>query len=69
MTVAAEAIERILGKAALDALRKPITQACGLPGAAYTSEEFFKLEQKNLFAPAGRFPSSGPLRNPAASRI
>jgi choline monooxygenase len=50
MTVAAEAIERILGKAALDELRKPIKQACGLPGAAYTSEDFFKLEQKNLFA-------------------
>lgn len=42
-------VEDILGRHALAELKKPIEQACGLPGAAYTSDEFFKLEQKQLF--------------------
>lgn len=42
-------VEDILGRDALTELRKPIERACGLPGAAYTSEEFFKLEQAQLF--------------------
>jgi choline monooxygenase len=50
MTDAALDIRDLLGAEAIDALRKPIEQACGLPGAAYTSEAFFKAEQKQLFA-------------------
>jgi choline monooxygenase len=46
----AEAVERILGRRAVEAIRKPIVEACGLPGAAYTDPEFFKLEQKAMFA-------------------
>lgn len=42
-------VEDILGSEALAALRRPIAQSCGLPGAAYTSDEFFRLEQKRLF--------------------
>ena len=43
-------VEGLLGAAAIAAIKKPIAEACGLPAAAYTSEDFFKLEQKRLFA-------------------
>ena len=46
---AATTVEDILGREALSALRRPIAQSSGLPGAAYTSDEFFRLEQKRLF--------------------
>lgn len=39
----------ILGKDAIDALFKPIEEARGLPTKAYTSQEFFELEQQVLF--------------------
>ena len=41
--------EQILGKRAIAAVRKPINQAGGLPGAAYTSQDFFDLEQAKFF--------------------
>ena len=44
-TTAAE----ILGKHAIEALFQPIEVARGLPGIAYTSQEFFDLEQRVLF--------------------
>lgn len=50
MTDGARDVRDLLGSRAIDALRKPIEQACGLPGSAYTSEAFFKAEQKQLFA-------------------
>ena len=42
-------IEQILGKKAIKALRRPIEKAGGLPGVAYTGQEFFDLEQEQLF--------------------
>ncbi|NKB58209.1 MAG: Rieske 2Fe-2S domain-containing protein [Alphaproteobacteria bacterium] len=42
-------IEQILGKRAIAAVRKPLETAGGLPGAAYTGQEFFDLEQTTLF--------------------
>ena len=36
----------IVGKDAVRAVRRPIADAWGLPAAAYTSEEFFSLEQR-----------------------
>lgn len=36
----------IVGKDAVRAVRRPIADAWGLPAAAYTSEEFFRLEQR-----------------------
>jgi choline monooxygenase len=45
-----QTVENILGQSAVDAIRKPIEQACGLPGSAYTTDEFFRLEQQKLFA-------------------
>jgi choline monooxygenase len=50
MTRAGPTVTDILGHEAIAALRKPIAEACGLPAVAYTSEEFFKVEQKQLFA-------------------
>lgn len=50
MSLAEPTAKDLLGAEALDKLRKPISEACGLPGAAYTSEAFFKAEQKQLFA-------------------
>ncbi|MSO65966.1 MAG: aromatic ring-hydroxylating dioxygenase subunit alpha [Alphaproteobacteria bacterium] len=47
--VTGQTVEDILGREAVVKLRQPIDRACGLPGAAYTSEEFFRLEQKRLF--------------------
>ncbi len=41
--------EAIIGAANIEALRRPIEEAIGLPGAAYTSEEFFALEQERMF--------------------
>jgi choline monooxygenase len=41
--------EEILGADAIAALRRPVEDARGLPGAAYTSHEFFQLEQKRMF--------------------
>ena len=40
---------QILGEDNLVKLRQPIAQARGLPTTAYTSQEFFDLEQKQLF--------------------
>ena len=45
----ARTVEQILGKRAVTAIRKPIEKAGGLPGAAYTSQEFFDLEQEKFF--------------------
>ena len=42
--------DEILGREAVAAVRRPIEQARGLPAAAYTSEEFFRLEQRKYFA-------------------
>lgn len=42
-------IDDILGREAIAALRRPVAEAGGLPGAAYTSEAFYKLEQQKLF--------------------
>ncbi len=42
-------LEEIIGKKHIEALRRPIDDARGLPGAAYTSEEFFELEQERMF--------------------
>lgn len=33
-------VEKILGKRAVAAVKKPIEKAGGLPGSAYTSQEF-----------------------------
>lgn len=42
-------IEDILGKDAVAKVRQPIELARGLPAAAYTSDEFYALEQERLF--------------------
>ncbi len=42
-------VVEILGKEAIIKLRRPVAEARGLPGAAYTSEEFYQLEQERLF--------------------
>ena len=42
--------EDILGAEAIAAVRRPIEKARGLPASAYTSEEFFRLEQRKYFA-------------------
>ncbi|MBI3517373.1 MAG: aromatic ring-hydroxylating dioxygenase subunit alpha [Proteobacteria bacterium] len=42
-------IDDILGVGAIDRLRRPVGEARGLPGSAYTSAEFFELERKTLF--------------------
>ena len=42
--------EDILGAEAIAAVRRPIEKARGLPAGAYTSEEFFRLEQRRYFA-------------------
>ena len=42
-------VETVLGAEAIAALRKPIEEARGLPGKAYTSQEFYRLEQETLF--------------------
>lgn len=39
----------LLGREALAALYRPAASAQGLPAAAYTSEEFFRLERERLF--------------------
>ena len=44
-TTAAE----ILGKDAIEVLFRPIKEARGLPSKAYTSQEFYDLEQQVLF--------------------
>lgn len=38
-----------MGKRAVAAVRRPIEKADGLPGAAYTSQDFFELEQEKFF--------------------
>ena len=43
-------VEDILGAEAIAAVRRPIEKARGLPASAYTSEEFFRLEQRKYFA-------------------
>ncbi|MBI1245492.1 MAG: Rieske 2Fe-2S domain-containing protein [Alphaproteobacteria bacterium] len=50
MALAESTVAEILGAEAIDRLRKPIGEACGLPALAYTSDAFFRLEQKKLFA-------------------
>ncbi len=42
-------IEEMLGREVIAALRRPVEDARGLPGLAYTSRDFFELEQKRLF--------------------
>ncbi len=42
--------EDILGAEAIAAVRRPIEKARGLPAGAYTSEDFFRLEQRKYFA-------------------
>ena len=42
-------LEEILGKRAIAAVRRPVEKAGGLPGVAYTSQEFFELEQEQFF--------------------
>ena len=42
-------LESLIGRQAIANLRRPIESAGGLPGLAYTSAEFFELEQKVLF--------------------
>ena len=39
-------VEEILGKESILKLQEPIESARGLPSAAYTTEEFFELEQE-----------------------
>ena len=41
---------RLLGEDVIEAVRRPIESARGLPALAYTSEEFFELEQQKYFA-------------------
>jgi choline monooxygenase len=43
-----KSFDEILGKDAITNLQKPIETAKGLPAAAYTSQEFFDLEQERL---------------------
>src|ERR1700722_10065860 len=45
----APSVESLLGPAAIAAVRRPIAEARGLPAKAYTSDEFFRLEQTTLF--------------------
>ena len=42
-------VEEILGIEAIEALKRPVAEARGLPTAAYTSEEFYQLERERLF--------------------
>ena len=42
-------VAELLGNEAIDAIRRPVEKAGGLPGYAYTSQEFFELEQEQLF--------------------
>jgi phenylpropionate dioxygenase-like ring-hydroxylating dioxygenase large terminal subunit len=42
-------VEAILGRAAIEALRRPIGEAVGLPGAAFAGEAFHALENERLF--------------------
>lgn len=42
-------VETLLGAEAIAAVRRPIEEARGLPGKAYTSEEFYRLEQASFF--------------------
>lgn len=42
-------LEDILGIEAIEAVRRPIESARSLPAVAYTSDEFFRLEQERLF--------------------
>jgi len=42
-------VQELLGKPAIEALKRPIGQAFGLPGAAFTSDAFFDLEKEALF--------------------
>ena len=42
-------VDEILGTEAIEALKRPVAKARGLPTAAYTSEEFYQLERERLF--------------------
>ncbi|MBV8168360.1 MAG: Rieske (2Fe-2S) protein, partial [Alphaproteobacteria bacterium] len=42
-------LEALLGADKIAAVRRPIEAARGLPAIAYTSSEFFRLEQTDLF--------------------
>ena len=43
-------LQSLLGAEHLGAFESAGTVACGLPGAAYTSEAFFALENERIFA-------------------
>ena len=43
-------LQSLLGAEYLNAFESPGALACGLPGAAYTSEAFFALENERIFA-------------------
>jgi choline monooxygenase len=45
-------LEAVLPRHAIEALRRPIADAVGLPATAYTSADFLRLEQDLLFAPS-----------------
>jgi len=47
--MSAPTVEALLGAEAIAAVRRPIEEARGLPGKAYTSDEFYRLEQASLF--------------------
>lgn len=44
-----ETVRTLLGDAVIKNLQKPVEQARGLPGIAFTDDRFFKLEQTTLF--------------------
>ncbi|MBS37050.1 MAG: hypothetical protein CMO26_14140 [Thiotrichales bacterium] len=48
--MSSEKLETLLGKKALDALTRPTAAASGLPGPAFSSDEFYALECERLFA-------------------
>jgi len=43
------AIYKLISKAKLDVVRKPIEESHGLPNECYTSQEYTKIERKKLF--------------------
>ena len=42
-------VQDIIGKDAIEAVRRPVADARGLPAIAYTSEEFLRLEREKYF--------------------
>ena len=43
-------LESLIGQEAIDAVLAPIGEARGFPNLAYTSEDFYRLEQEKIFA-------------------